>query len=144
MSAYDMATSIRRRWPHSIKEAMRRNYLATRTEREEALGAQWRASQAFHTKAPGTVTREALRQVLAEKLSELRDLVNLYVELGATPTEEERAAMFDSLHDTFERIDQADAEEERVTPIIPPPMVEPSPSEEKPGAFRRFLGWFGL
>jgi hypothetical protein len=83
--------------PLTHQEMLRRVYLASRADRDAELADAWRRSQAFHTRAPGTVVREELRQAIADTLYDLRDLIGVMVRLHVTPTMAERAAFEDTL-----------------------------------------------
>lgn len=130
-------------WPKAYAKARKKRWLATRAETEERLAEDWRLSQAIRTKAPGTVAAKRLREMMAEKLQEVRDLLDLEVILHVTPSMEERTDMLD----TMERLASAPIphdDDDRVYADPPKPKEEPAPEApppSEPGALRRALNW---
>lgn len=127
----------------SPKEARRRSYLATRDEREQLLADEWRLSQAHHTRAPGTIAANQLRALMAEKLQEVRDLLELEVVWHVTPSKTEQKDMLETFEQLVEKpIPLEDFDPVRAEPLTASfPLDEPAPKPETPGVYRRFLEW---
>ncbi len=140
-------------------EAKRKTWLATRAETEEQLMHEWRVDQAHRTKAPGTIAIARLRKAMAEKLLEVRDLLDLEVIWHVTPPMAEREDMLNTMDrlvkelpalapgpdepqpDCTELLADAKSRGQAFLADIPPEVPAPAPPPEPPGALRRALNW---